>query len=1258
MKNLLLVLLFCLGAGYANAQVGIGTTTPNPSSQLEIVSSDRGVLIPRIALVSVTDNETISQGNVESLLVFNTTDSDLISPGYYYWFENKWMGLKSTGDDANNVIFDPEKNQFFYVNEEGDLVHIAISDLLQETTSTLEEKENGTYLYTNENGEETIINVPSDVVNNFTEIINNVEILNELVTIIEKNGGNVYYDGDSFSYTNEKGDLVEISIESLLDETTSTLVDNGDGTYSYTNEVGLETIINVPADVIKKFGDIVNNETVNKSITELIKNVGGNVYYDGDNITYADEEGDEHVINIEEIVKEYETVTTLVDNGVGTYTYTSENNTEVSFDVTRSGTGNPGENGTVGEAGDVYVDESTGDVYSHDGTAWTKVGGEGDLITVDEGDPNDNGTPGEAGDVYIDNSTGATYVINPDTGEWEQATDGITVADGKVTHRAVDGTEKSFDVTQSGTGNPGENGTVGEAGDVYVDESTGDVYSHDGTAWTKVGGEGDLITVDEGDPNDNGTPGEAGDVYIDNSTGATYVINPDTGEWEQATDGITVADGKVTHRAVDGTEKSFDVTRSGTGNPGENGTVGEAGDVYVDESTGDVYSHDGTAWTKVGGEGDLITVDEGDPNDNGTPGEAGDVYIDNSTGATYVINPDTGEWEQATDGITVADGKVTHRAVDGTEKSFDVTQSGTGNPGENGTVGEAGDVYVDESTGDVYSHDGTAWTKVGGEGDLITVDEGDPNDNGTPGEAGDVYIDNSTGATYVINPDTGEWEQTTDGITVADGKVTHRAVDGTEKSFDVTRSGTGNPGENGTVGEAGDVYVDESTGDVYSHDGTAWTKVGGEGDLITVDEGDPNDNGTPGEAGDVYIDNSTGATYVINPDTGEWEQATDGITVADGKVTHRAVDGTEKSFDVTQSGTGNPGENGTVGEAGDVYVDESTGDVYSHDGTAWTKVGGEGDLITVDEGDPNDNGTPGEAGDVYIDNSTGATYVINPDTGEWEQTTDGITVADGKVTHRAVDGTEKSFDVTRSGTGNPGENGTVGEAGDVYVDESNGTVYTFVENPDGDLGTDDAAWVQSNVAEPWQVSGTTNKATENNQDIYQMGKIGVGNDIPTERLHVSDGGVKVDDINPTDTEDTYRGTLESAADGQKDRVVVAAADGTLKTLKAMLQKFFFMPSVLIPVNEDQVESGDTFGTIDLYSKYLVQFGTPMVSSANAVEGIPILPADELEYHITWFDEGLFENVQVSEAGVLTYDVIDGAEVNEGSFMNIVFVVKE
>ena len=64
----LLVVFVCAGYG----QVGIGTSNPNTSAQLEIVANNKGVLIPRVALKNLTDDTTISNGNVKSLLVFNT----------------------------------------------------------------------------------------------------------------------------------------------------------------------------------------------------------------------------------------------------------------------------------------------------------------------------------------------------------------------------------------------------------------------------------------------------------------------------------------------------------------------------------------------------------------------------------------------------------------------------------------------------------------------------------------------------------------------------------------------------------------------------------------------------------------------------------------------------------------------------------------------------------------------------------------------------------------------------------------------------------------------------------------------------------------------------------------------------------------------------------------------------------------------------------------------------------------------------------
>lgn len=57
---------------YSNAQTGIGTTTPNASAKLEIASTDKGLLIPRM---TKTQRESIALTTAANgLLVYQTDD--------------------------------------------------------------------------------------------------------------------------------------------------------------------------------------------------------------------------------------------------------------------------------------------------------------------------------------------------------------------------------------------------------------------------------------------------------------------------------------------------------------------------------------------------------------------------------------------------------------------------------------------------------------------------------------------------------------------------------------------------------------------------------------------------------------------------------------------------------------------------------------------------------------------------------------------------------------------------------------------------------------------------------------------------------------------------------------------------------------------------------------------------------------------------------------------------------------------------------
>lgn len=99
MKTRILPILILFITQLAFSQVGIGTTNPSSSSALEIRSNNSGLLIPRISLISTTDNTTIASP-ATSLLVYNTSSSNDVTPGFYYW-EGSWKSLKSTASAAS-----------------------------------------------------------------------------------------------------------------------------------------------------------------------------------------------------------------------------------------------------------------------------------------------------------------------------------------------------------------------------------------------------------------------------------------------------------------------------------------------------------------------------------------------------------------------------------------------------------------------------------------------------------------------------------------------------------------------------------------------------------------------------------------------------------------------------------------------------------------------------------------------------------------------------------------------------------------------------------------------------------------------------------------------------------------------------------------------------------------------------------------------------------------------------------------------------
>lgn len=95
MKNAYLKLLFLILGSITYAQtgsVGIGTNTPDESAILDLVSSNKGMMMPKVSLnpANASDYSFMATQPTASLLVYNTNAAFPGGTGIYYWDGTKW----------------------------------------------------------------------------------------------------------------------------------------------------------------------------------------------------------------------------------------------------------------------------------------------------------------------------------------------------------------------------------------------------------------------------------------------------------------------------------------------------------------------------------------------------------------------------------------------------------------------------------------------------------------------------------------------------------------------------------------------------------------------------------------------------------------------------------------------------------------------------------------------------------------------------------------------------------------------------------------------------------------------------------------------------------------------------------------------------------------------------------------------------------------------------------------------------------------
>jgi len=149
--------------------------------------------------------------------------------------------------------------------------------------------------------------------------------------------------------------------------------------------------------------------------------------------------------------------------------------------------------------------------------------------------------------------------------------------------------------------------------------------------------------------------------------------------------------------------------------------------------------------------------------------------------------------------------------------------------------------------------------------------------------------------------------------------------------------------------------------------------------------------------------------------------------------------------------------------------------------------------------------------------------------------------------------------------------------------------------------------------------------------------------------------------------------LQVAIDTETLNALVVDVNGVFKTRpfeNSNSPAFFYMPSIVI----NTAQNGAGLKR-NLYLEYIAQFkgqtfvpntatggsldtapSTKFVKNPSAPATIPVLPnATDLYYYITDYDTTALKNLQISNDGILTYDVVGPG--TDYSFVNIVFVVK-
>ncbi|MFS4491358.1 beta strand repeat-containing protein [Maribacter sp. 2308TA10-17] len=324
-KQSIVILLFLLSLTSSIAQVKIGDNPENidPASLLELESTDKTMVLSRITTAQM---QAITP--LQGAVIYNLEEQCV-----FYYNGSNWVNLCRDGNGFSIV----DNGDNTYTVNDGTNPEFTFSTNT-ETITSINQNADGTYIYTNEAGEEFEIPNGSGTGTGSLSITDNgdntytfndgtipaftLSANPETATSIVQNT-----DG-SYTYTNEAN--VEFEIANGSGNGSLSIVDNGDDTYTVNDGTNPEFIITAKPETITRivengdgsftYFDEANGETTITSSSLSIVDNGDDTY------TVNDGTNPEFIITAKP-----ETITRIVENGDGSFTYFDEANGETTI---------------------------------------------------------------------------------------------------------------------------------------------------------------------------------------------------------------------------------------------------------------------------------------------------------------------------------------------------------------------------------------------------------------------------------------------------------------------------------------------------------------------------------------------------------------------------------------------------------------------------------------------------------------------------------------------------------------------------------------------------------------------------------------------------------------------------------------------------------------------------------------------------------------------------------------------------------------